>query len=78
MMIVGMLFITSTAQAGFLETDWLVTGDSKATLHEETGIEWLKLTETTGLSVNQVIAQTDVGGKYAGWRIPTAQDIDNS
>jgi hypothetical protein len=75
-MLIGcMLLVTSVAQAGFSQTDWLVAGDNKATIHEETGIEWLKLTETTGLSVNQVLEQTGAGETYEGWRIPTAQEI---
>lgn len=74
-MVASLLLIANTAQAGYVATDWLVAGDSRATLQEETGVEWLKLTETTGMSVNQVIAQTGTGGTFEGWRIPTAQEI---
>lgn len=73
--VASLLLIASSAQAGYVATDWLIAGDSRATLHEETGVEWLKLTETTGMSVNQVIAQTGVGGTFEGWRIPTAQEM---
>ena len=32
------------AQADLVATDWKTSGDALATLHEETGIEWLKPT----------------------------------
>lgn len=66
------LFSTS-AQAGFVATDWQATGDGKATLHTETGLEWLDLKQTGGKSINDVKAL--LGTTYAGWRLPTFNEI---
>jgi hypothetical protein len=66
-----------SANAGFIETDWQEVGDGKATLHEETGIEWLNVSETSGLSVNEALAQTVDGGIYEGWRLPSFEEVDN-
>lgn len=57
------------AEASFIKTDWQVAGDRKAVLDSTTGIEWLNLTQTNGLSVNQVISQLDT--TFKGWRLPT-------
>lgn len=72
-----MLCITAplSAHAGFVHTDWLAQGDEKATLHEETGVEWLKIDNTLGMSIASVYAQTAQGGKYEGWRLPTADEV---
>lgn len=42
----------------------------------ETGLDWLDVTETRGLSYNQVTAQMGVGGAYEGWRYATASEVD--
>jgi hypothetical protein len=68
--------LSATAHAGFVHTDFATEGDQRVTLHEETGIEWLKVTNTTGLSVNQVLAETSDNGQYEGWRIPSADELD--
>ena len=64
----------SLAHAGFVDTDWKVDGDQRAVLHEETGIEWLKLDETIGMSINGVSAQLD--STYSGWRLPTRSEVN--
>ena len=67
--------VTSSASAGFLSLDWKDAGDNKATLHEETGIEWLKLETTANKSLDYVKSELGVGGVYEGWRLPTAQEV---
>lgn len=64
-----------SAQAGAVFGDWKVSGDNNAILHEEAGIEWLRLNETDGMSVNYVLSQTGAGGEFAGWRMPTADEV---
>ena len=65
--------LTSSASAAFISTDWKTDGDGKVTLHEETGIEWLDITETHGMSVDAF--RDTSGGEYAGWRLPTQEEI---
>ena len=68
--------LTSTnVRAGFIATDWLVEGDSLSVLHEETGVEWLKLTETAGKTFPIIISDLE-NGKYDGWRLPTLDEVD--
>ena len=38
---------------------------------------WLKVTETSGLSFNQVSAELDAGGDYSGWRYATVNDYES-
>jgi hypothetical protein len=65
------LFITS-AHAGFVHTDWKAEGDNAATLHEDTGIEWLKLTNTFMMSIEQVSSNAE----FDGWRLPTPTEVN--
>jgi len=41
-----------------------------------TGLDWLDVTETRGISYNQVIAQMGAGAAYEGWRYATASELD--
>lgn len=41
-----------------------------------TGLEWLKVTETRGLSYNAVKAEIAVGGVYEEWRYATVGELD--
>jgi hypothetical protein len=75
--IVG-LFLTASAmsvQAELVSTDWKNTGDGLATLDTATGIEWLDLTQTDGMSINQAEGLTVVGSTFDGWRLPTRAEV---
>ena len=68
------------AQAGLVEGDWKVEGDKKITLHEDTGLEWLDLTETHRMSMSSVEGARLHGdmiesGRFEGFRIPTAEEV---
>jgi hypothetical protein len=69
-----LLSITS-AQAALVHTDWKTAGDQQSTLSEETGLEWLKLSHTVGMSINQV--KSELNTTYAGWRLPTNDEVGN-
>jgi hypothetical protein len=60
----------NVTQAGFIETDLLAANDGLITLDTDTGLEWLDVTATVGLSVNDVLGGaggwTDLGFRYAG------------
>jgi len=72
-LLVATAFFSVNVNAGLIHTDWKVDGDKRATLVEETGVEWLKLNNTAGLSINQVLSS----GNYEGWRLPTVDELDN-
>ncbi len=40
------------------------------------GLDWLDVTQTQGLSYNQVLAQMGAGGAFAGWRYATVGEFD--
>jgi hypothetical protein len=66
-------FSSMGANADLISTDWKTTGDSLATLDEATGIEWLDLTQTDGMSINQ--AEGLLSSTFAGWRLPTRSEV---
>ena len=70
------LAMSSQASAGIISLDWQNDGDNLASLHEETGIEWLKISQTAGMSISQVTAQLDDGGLFDGWRLPTFDEVN--
>ncbi|MEQ9407602.1 MAG: PEP-CTERM sorting domain-containing protein [Fuerstiella sp.] len=59
-----------SAHAGFIEVDLFSSGDGLVTLDTNTGLEWLDVTATVGLSVNDVLGGTGgwtaLGFRYAG------------
>tara|TARA_Y100001973_G_scaffold90104_1_gene137226 strand:+ start:525 stop:1247 length:723 start_codon:yes stop_codon:yes gene_type:complete len=67
-------FVSLGANAEFVAGDWKVEGDGLVTADLDTGIEWLSLTETRGMSFNQV--STLLSAEYAGWRLPTRAEVN--
>jgi hypothetical protein len=63
--------VSQIAHADLVATDWSQSGDSKATLDTDTGLEWLDLSSTAGLSYNQVMSDIN----FDGWRIPTFDEV---
>jgi hypothetical protein len=61
------------ANAELIPTDWKTTGDSLATLDRQSGIEWLDLTQTDGMSINQ--AKGLLSSTFEGWRLPTRTEV---
>ena len=69
------LTLMGTASAELLRTDWKTEGDSQIITDIDTGIEWLRLSNTHGMSINQVLAETQKGGAFYGWRLPTSSEV---
>jgi hypothetical protein len=65
--------LSTSAQAALVATDYTNLGDTNATLDTKTGLEWLDITFTSGLSINQVTA--GMSSTYAGWRLPTNEEV---
>ena len=72
--VVSLFLSTQTASAALLEADWLVPGDSKLTVDTNSGLEWLDLTETAGLSMNEILAGTG-GFASMGFRYATTTEV---
>ncbi|MFQ3188915.1 MAG: hypothetical protein ACI936_000035 [Paraglaciecola sp.] len=62
-----------SASAQLISTDWKSTGDKLATLDESTGIEWLDLTQTDGMSIDT--AESYLSSRFEGWRLPTRSEV---
>jgi hypothetical protein len=73
----AILMFTLSAQAEFLSTDWKVAGDSKATLDTESGLEWLKFTQTktSQYTIASMDGYTQDGQVFEGWRLPTSNEV---
>lgn len=63
-------FMVSGAHAGFTHTDWRYSGDEDAVLHEETGIEWLTMNNSKGLTFAEVDNQMQDGYYFDGCVMP--------
>lgn len=66
--------LSINAHAGLVNSSLYYEGDALITLHEETGLEWLKLTETDGMSYNKIVEEISDGGKFEGWRLPSYEE----
>jgi hypothetical protein len=70
-----MSILSCGANAALIEVDWKVLGDKKVTFDSYSKLEWLDLSFTKGQSINSVLLKTAVGGQFAGWRLPTPEEV---
>lgn len=64
----------SSASSELVERDWREPGDGLILVDTDTGLEWLKLSASTGLSYEQV--EDNVGGFISnGWRHGTGPEV---
>ena len=67
--IIPFLLVAKSACAALVEADWLLAGDRKLTVDTSSSLEWLDLTESTNLSMNEILAGAggflDMGFRYA-------------
>lgn len=59
--------------AEVVKGDWKSAGDNLSVVDTETGIEWLSLTQTDGLSIASV--QSQLLSTFSGWRLPTEAEV---
>jgi hypothetical protein len=63
------------ANAAVVAADWKMAGDGLVTRDVTNGREWLDLTQTTGLTVGQAIAQTGAGARLESWRLANMDEL---
>jgi hypothetical protein len=68
-------FSISSASAALTSADWLSVGDEKLTI-DDSGLQWLDLSETAGQSYNAVAAQLVAGGLFEDFRYATAAEVE--
>ena len=67
---------TAPAAAALMSVDLVSgSGDELLTLDPDTGLEWLDLTETIGMSYGEVSAQLAPGGSFEGFDFATADQV---
>lgn len=75
-LMVGVLSLVSNSVHAALTTgSWKTANDNKTVIDSTSGLEWLRLNNTTNKSINEILAQTGPGGAYAGWRLATETEV---
>ena len=68
------LFIGFNSNANLIQAEWNSEGD--AFIDSDTGLGWLNLNYTEGLSMNYVSSQFGEGTFFDGWRLATHQEVE--
>lgn len=68
------LVVTSSAQAALIEIDLAGGNLNEVTRDDGTGLDWLDLTETVGLTPTDAIALAN-GAFGGGWRLATGEEL---
>lgn len=71
----SVLTLSTSVNAAIISADWQSTGDNLITQDTASGLEWLDLTVTVGMSYDAVSAQLGTGGAYEGWRYATTSEV---
>lgn len=71
-----LLLASGSASASYVHQDFATSGDNLTTLDQSTGIEWLKLSATKGMNLEQVSAKMGSGGLFDGWHFPTGDEVE--
>ncbi len=64
---------SATSYAEVINTDLIESGDNLVISDTDTGLNFLKLTETIGISVAQI--QEELNSTYLGWRFATSDEV---
>ena len=72
--IVG-LSMSSVAHSALVTQDWMTAGDGYIVLDTNTNLEWLNLTQSSGLSYAYVSTQFGSGGQFDGMRYATNDEV---
>jgi hypothetical protein len=75
--LVSLLLTGLPAKANLIEATDPCFGVNSLTVDTMTGLAWLDLTASAGLSYQQVLADTQPGGIFSGFRFATAPEILN-
>ncbi|MDG5500353.1 hypothetical protein [Marinobacter sp. BGYM27] len=63
------------SQAGLIQYDWKSTGDESVVYDEDSGLEWLSLSETVGESYYEIEDQLSHDGEYTSFRFATLDEV---
>src|ERR1022692_2554127 len=71
----ALLLVAAPLKASLFLTDDANFGPNSITVDTSTGLGWLNVTKTSGLSYQQVLSQTQAGGMFGGFRFATVQEV---
>ncbi|HEY8941237.1 MAG TPA: PEP-CTERM sorting domain-containing protein [Cellvibrio sp.] len=71
----GLLLSATTQALPIVQADAFIAGDNKAALETATGLVWMDFGVNSHLSYNHVLYLLPT--EFAGWRLPTAAEVDN-
>jgi len=69
------LQFTTCAYSATISTDWKIINDNLITTDTVSGLDWLDLTETNGLSYNTVVSELGTNGRFSGFRYATDTEV---
>ena len=72
----GAMIMPCHAGATLMSQDDAMFGLGSITHDTDTGLDWLDLTVTQGLSYNNVSSQLGAGGSYDGWRYASTAEVN--
>ena len=61
----AVMLFSASANAEFILMDWEEEGDQQIAYDDATEMEWLTLSNTLGMSLNEVLSETADGGLFA-------------
>lgn len=74
--IVFATLLSTNANSAIINSDWNNAGDSLITRDTTSGLNWLDLTVTTGMSYNEVFGELMLeGGRLEGYRFATSDEV---
>lgn len=72
---ITLALLSINVNAEIINTNWKKENDRKAVLHVESGLEFLKPSETKGLTYDYLVSEMVNGGKYDGWRFAKEYEV---
>lgn len=68
-----LLAFASSSSAALITTDWKSENDNRVVFDENTGLEWLRLSQSDGMKIEDV--QALLSTTYEGFRIATTEEV---
>lgn len=67
--------LSFNVNAALMSADWQTSGDNLLTIDSISGLSWLDLSESNGMSYNEVLSQLGEGGIFEGFRYATTNEV---
>ncbi|MCK7594452.1 hypothetical protein [Pseudomarimonas salicorniae] len=74
-LVAGLLATSSSACAELVSVDWLEVGDGLITRDTRTGLDWLDLTPSLGLTFVELAPRLAPGGSLEEFRLASAEEL---